>query len=114
MNLVPLSKYWAFQLGGWGTFALVNTFFAYSFDKLNDAESVQIYFGRLGIFVVLGLLVTHAMRFVIIKLNTLQKAFDKQIIQFLFITFCFSMIVSFFNVKLMAFYGWLSSSEMEV
>ena len=114
MNLVPLSKYWAFQLGGWGTFALVNTFFAYSFDKLNDAESVQIYFGRLGIFVVLGLLVTHAMRFVIIRLNTLQKAFDKQIIQFLFITFCFSMIVSFFNVKLMAFYGWLSSSEMEV
>ena len=114
MNLVPLSKYWAFQLGGWGTFALINTFFAYSFDKLNDSESVQIYFGRLGIFVVLGLLVTHAMRFVIIRLNTLQKAFDKQIIQFLFITFCFSMIVSFFNVKLMAFYGWLSSSEMEV
>lgn len=114
MNRVQLSRYWLFQLAGWGSFALINTFFAYSFDKLKDEQSVQVFFGRLGIFVVLGLLTTHLMRYSIIKLNILQKAFDKQILQFLLITFCFSLFTSFFNMKMLAYFKWLTSTEKEV
>lgn len=114
MNRVQLSRYWLFQLAGWGSFALINTFFAFFFDKLNDEQDVQLFFGRLGIFVVLGLLATHLMRFSIIKLNVLQKAFDKQILQFLVITFCFSLITSFFNIQTLAFFGWLTRTEGEV
>ncbi len=113
MNRVKLSRYLLFQLSGWGSFAFINTFFAYSFDKLNDAYDVQIFFGRLGIFVVLGLLATHLMRFVIIKLNILQKSFDNQILQFLIVTFSFSFLVSFFYMHLLSKFGWLNKNEKE-
>jgi sensor histidine kinase YesM len=75
---------------------------------------VLLFFGRLGIFVALGLVITHLMRFVIIRLNTLQQPFEKQILQFLLITFLFSIIVSYFNTKLLAYYGWLSSNEIQI
>lgn len=114
MNLVKLSRYWVFQLVGWGTFAFVNTFFAYTFDRLTDHQDIQLFFGRLGMFVALGLIATHVMRFVIIRLNILQKSFDKQIAQFLFLTFCISIIVSFFNTRLLHYYGWLFSKEVDI
>lgn len=101
MNRVRLSRYWLFQLSGWGGFALINTFFAYSFDKLSDEQSVQIFFARLGIFLFLGVLITHFMRFSIIRLNTLQKSFDKQILQFLLVTFVFAMVASYFDTELL-------------
>ena len=72
------SRYWIFQVTGWGLFALINVFFAYSFDKMGDAESRRIIFTRLGIFVLLGIVFTHIMRFVIIRMNTLQKPVEKQ------------------------------------
>ena len=114
MNRVSFSKYWVFQVAGWGAFALVNTFFAYSFDKLADKQDVFLFFGRLGIFVALGLVMTHLMRFVIIRLNTLQQPFDKQILQFLLITLFFSVVVSYFNTRLLAHYGWLSPNEIQI
>lgn len=114
MNRASFSRYWIFQIAGWGAFALVNTFFAYSFEKLADKQDVFLFFGRLGIFVALGLVITHLMRFVIIRLNTLQQPFDKQILQFLLITFLFSVIVSYFNTRLLGHYGWLSGNELQI
>jgi two-component system LytT family sensor kinase len=114
MTRVTRSRYWTFQIAGWGAFALVNTFFAYSFEKLADKQDVLLFFGRLGIFVALGLITTHLMRAVIIKLNTLQQPFEKQILQFLLITFFFSVVVSYFNTKLLAQYGWLSGNEIQI
>lgn len=114
MNRVKLSRYWVFQLVGWGTFAFVNSFFAYTFGRLADHQDVQLFFGRLGIFVALGLVATHIMRFVIIRLNILQKSFEKQILQFLFLTLCFSIIVSYFNAQLLYKFDWLFSNEVEI
>ena len=114
MSRVSLSKYWIFQVAGWGAFALLHIFFAYWFEKLNDKQDVLLFFGRLGFFVALGLAVTHAMRAVIIRLNTLQKPFEKQIFQFLVVTLLFSVIASFFNTKLLAYYGWLNSNEAQI
>lgn len=108
------SGYWAFQLAGWGAFALVLTFFAYLFEKLSDSQDVSFFFGRLGVFVVLGLVFTHLMRALIIRLNILQKSFDKQILQFLLITFLFSVSVSYFNTKLLLYYKWLNESETKI
>jgi two-component sensor histidine kinase len=113
MNQIKLSRYWLFQVAGWGGFALINIFFAKSFEKLEDAHEVQVFFGRLGIFVVLGLLSTHLMRFAIIRLNILQKSFDRQILQFLITTFFFSIFASFFDMKLLSYFGWLNRSEKE-
>jgi hypothetical protein len=54
------------------------------------------------------------MRAVIIRLNTLQKPFEKQIFQFFVVTLLFSIIASFFNTKLLAYYGWLNSNEAQI
>ena len=113
MNLVRFSRYGMFQLVGWGSFALVHTFFAYNFGSLMDEEGAQLFFGRLGVFVALGLLATHLMRFVIIRLNILQKSFEKQIFQFLFLTLSFAILVSFINAQLLYQFGWLNRNEAE-
>ncbi|GAA4335980.1 sensor histidine kinase [Flaviaesturariibacter amylovorans] len=107
MNLGKFSRYWFFQAAGWGSFAFINTFFAYSFDKLNNRADVEVYFGRLGIFILLGILATHAMRFVIIRVNVLQKSFDRQVAQFLLITFFFSTVASYFYMMALQDRTWL-------
>jgi hypothetical protein len=96
MNRLKLSRYWLFQLTGWGSFALVNTFFAYSFAAIDE-----LFLGRLGVFLILGILATHFMRFIIIRSNTLQKTFDKQVLQFLLITFLFSLLSSAGNIYML-------------
>src|SRR5688572_3377627 len=104
-------RYWLFQVLGWGLFALINVFFAYSFDKMEDAESRRIIFTRLGIFVLLGILFTHIMRYVIIRLNTLQKTVEKQVIHFLLISFFFSLVTAMFYMFACNRLGLLNEGE---
>jgi two-component system, LytTR family, sensor kinase len=101
MNRSGKSYYWLFQLGGWGSFAVINTFFAYSFDKLKDPQDIQVYFGRLGIFVLLGLVASHIMRLCIIRMNILQKNFNKQVLEFLMITVFFSLMAAFVYMNML-------------
>ena len=114
MNRVKLSRYWVFQLVGWGTFAFVNSFFAYTFGHLADEEAIKLFFGRMGMFMALGLVGTHIMRFVIILLNILQKSFEKQIFQFLFLTICFSIIASYFYAQILHQFNWLFNNEVGI
>jgi len=95
------SRYWLFQLGGWGLFALIQTFFAFSFDRLATVDDRIFFYGRLGIFVLLGLLFTHLMRMIIISLNVLQKSLEKQLLYFVFITFVFATAISFIDIELL-------------
>ena len=114
MNGVKLSRYWLFQLAGWGSFALIHLFFAYLFNVFAKQSEVEPFLGRLGVFIILGIIVTHLMRFVIIKLNVLQKSFDKQVIQFILITFLFSLLISAIDLTILAKYGWLKDNEKPV
>ena len=67
------TRYWLSQLGGWGLFALINIFFAYSFDKLGSPQERSDFYWRLVIFVVTGFILSHLMRYIIIGFNLLQK-----------------------------------------
>jgi len=89
-------QYWLFQLIGWGSFALINIFFAFSFDKLN-----QEFFWRLGVILVVGVVVSHMMREVIFRFGILQKNLNKQILQFFVLTFCLALIASFIAVEVL-------------
>jgi len=81
------SKYWLFQAGGWGGFALVNCFFALTFGKLTQ-EVVT----RMLIFMILGVIVTHAMRWLIQRLDLLLKPLNKQIVGFFLLTFFVAVV----------------------
>jgi two-component system, LytTR family, sensor kinase len=106
-------RYWLFQAVGWGLFAIINIFFNWSFDQMDTPAKRELVFGRLGIFVVLGILLTHVMRFVIIRWNVLQKKLERQILQFVFLTLIFSLIGSVFDMLLLIKQDWLLKKEME-
>ncbi len=89
-------QYWLFQLIGWGSFALINIFFAFSFDKLNPD-----YFWRLGIFIVIGLVISHIMREIITRVGILQKSLNKQVLQFFVLTFTLALIASFITIEIL-------------
>ncbi len=107
------ARYWLFQLIGWGGFTLINIFFAYSFDQLNTKKQVIEVLGRLGIFVALGLVLTHLMRLVIININLLQKKLEKQIGIFILITFLFSIVGAFYYTQVLQKYNLLNKRELE-
>lgn len=111
--LLGNSRYWIFQAVGWGGFALVNSFFAYSFDQFKTKADLVQFVGRMGIFVVLGIIMTHLMRLVIINLELLQKKLEKQLLQFIVITIVFSVIGSIFNVRLLIEFDWLIQRERD-
>ncbi len=94
-------RYWLFQLGGWGLFALINIFFAFSFDKLNNVEARMFFFTRLSIFVVMGILITHLMRSIILGFNFLQQKLEKQLLYFIIATLVFALLISSINIELL-------------
>lgn len=106
-------RYWIFQVIGWGGFALISIFFAYSFDQLKTKADVELVLGRIGFFVGLGLILTHLMRMVIISLNVLQKKLERQLLIFLLITFVFSVTGAFFNTELLQQFNLFNKREKE-
>lgn len=101
------TRYWLFQLIGWGSFALINTFFAFSFDRLTSD-----FFKRLGVFLVLGIFFSHLMRIIIIRFGLLQKSLNKQILQFFIITFCLAILVSYINVEALISFHLIKDDEV--
>lgn len=102
-------QYWTFQLIGWGSFAVINTFFAFSYDKLNAK-----FFTRLGIFIFLGILISHAMREVLTRIGTLQKNLNIQVFQFFILTFSLAVLASYMNVEAVTAMHLLRGEEQEL
>lgn len=81
-------QYWLFQAFGWGIFALINTFFAVTFDQFNDRFMI-----RVGIFIILGIAFTHLMRWIIHQTGLLLRPLNRQIAGFVFLTFLISIAI---------------------
>ncbi len=99
-------KYWLFQLIGWGSFALINIFFAFSFDKLSPD-----YFRRLAVFLLIGVAFSHIMRELIIRFSILQKNLKKQVIIFLLLTLVMALAASYLRLETVSRTGLLSEDE---
>ncbi|MEO5562327.1 MAG: hypothetical protein ABIR18_02805, partial [Chitinophagaceae bacterium] len=84
-----ISRYWLCQIFGWGTFASVSVFFAVTFDRFS-----KLFYTRLGIFIVLGIIFTHIMRWVIHETDLLLKTLNRQIIGFVLLTFITAVVVA--------------------
>ncbi|MBK5271671.1 MAG: histidine kinase [Bacteroidia bacterium] len=108
------SRYWLFQACGWGAFILIHLFFTWSFDKMQTAKDRSLFFGQIGIFILLGVLITHIMRIVIIRINLLQKRLEKQIWQFILLTSFFAFIGSYFDILLLRKFELLTKGQEEM
>ncbi len=89
MMKIRIPEYWIYQIIGWGLFIFINVFFAITFDKFNE-EVIE----RLAIFVGLGAIFSHVMRYAIKQSNLLLKPLNQQLVGFVFITVIFSFAVS--------------------
>lgn len=89
-----ISKYWLCQIGGWSTYIIVWTFF---YLTLRTQEQPH-FFEVLMLDAVLGIVTTHFMRFVIIKLGFLKKPLDKQIVYMFLTTLAFSFLFGFASI----------------
>jgi two-component system, LytTR family, sensor kinase len=85
-----ISAYWWCQAVGWGGNTLMNFFFAWNFRREIDVSFVI----RSFMLAFLGLMFTHLMRWVLLKLNILQKNFERQIFYFIALTIGFSILYS--------------------
>ena len=103
------AQYWTFQLIGWGSFAIINTFFAFSFDKISP-----LFFKRLLIFLLLGIIFSHIMREVINRLGILQKNLNKQVFQFFILTFCLALLTSYISIEVVTGFKLLRADEKEL
>ncbi len=103
------ARYWLFQAIGWGSFALIFTFFAFSFGQVKLE-----FFQRLGVFVCLGIIFSHFMRVLIIRLGLLQKSLNKQILQFCIITVCLAFIISFFYIEILQATNLLKTDDVNI
>jgi len=106
-------RYWLLQAIGWGSFAVINVLFAYSFDKLESVADRHLVFWRLGIFVLLGVVLSHVMRYMIIGMNVLQQKLERQLLSFIAITLLFSLVGSYFNMLLLIRNDLLNKNEKE-
>ena len=84
-------RYWACQFFGWGIFALINLFFAFVFEQIDDNG---ILFCRLLFFVEVGLILSHLMRATIKGNSLLLRPINHQIILFLVLTLFYSVVIS--------------------
>src|SRR5688500_11490841 len=107
-------QYWLFQMTGWGSFILVHLFFNWSLGKIQTANDRSLFFSKIGIFIALGLVLTHIMRFIIIRLNILQHKLERQILQFVLITIIFAYLGACADFLLRQRFELLSKNEGEL
>lgn len=84
-----ISRYWGFQLAGWGLFAALNIFFAFLFNKYNS-----VLIERLVFDLEMGILFTHIMREIIRRSELLLKNLQQQIVIFIILTLVFSLLIA--------------------
>jgi sensor histidine kinase YesM len=104
-----ISKYWLFQLLGWGTFIAINTFFAVTFSQID-----RVYIGRLIIFVGIGLIMSHLMRTLVKRNSLLSKSLAYQIIGFILISLVFALIIGIIEAKVINWAGLEYKEELKL
>ena len=112
--LLGKPRYWMFQGIGWGSFVLLHLFFNWSLGKIQTHDDRVLFFSKIGVFIMVGLMVTHIMRFFIIRLNLLQKKLERQILQFILLTAVFSFLGAYSDFLLRHRLELLSKNEGEL
>lgn len=98
------SYYWMCQLGGWGFYVLLYTFYYYTINYYYS--DYPYYFHTVFCEAITGLVISHLMRTVIKESKLLQLTIQKQIIWMVIITVGFGLIYSSVVVTVESLMGW--------
>jgi sensor histidine kinase YesM len=83
-----ISKYWLFQLLGWGMFVGINIFFAVTYNLFDN-----LFITRLTVYLVVGLVMSHLMRIAIHRLSLMNRPVNYQLIGFVLLSVLFAALV---------------------
>ena len=89
-----ISTYWLCQIGGWSSYYIVYTFFYFTIRTQPQPHFFEIVL----IDALLGLIITHGMRYIIKSSNFFSKSQSKQIVSFLVTTLLFAFCYAFLMV----------------
>lgn len=103
--------YWTFQAIGWGSFCLINTFFAFSFDKIDEEGK---FYKHLLIFLFLGVMISHLMREVIMRVGILQKNLKREVVLFVGLTLVMAILASFLKLETVIRLELLNSNDEQI
>jgi two-component sensor histidine kinase len=92
--------YWWCQIGGWFSYGLTMIFFAYIF----DSKPNPIFYPRLGITIVTGILFTHLLRTLLVQFK-LRPPFPIQ--KWWLLLLLFSSVVVFYSLTNSALVEWV-------
>jgi two-component system, LytTR family, sensor kinase len=106
--------YWLFQFLGWTAFLLIQLFFFWSYSRYAPRIDWNLSFTKMGISTSIGLVITHLMRLVIIRLKLLDKKLKSQIVSFFILSSVFSLICGFFEIELLQLTSLISPQEKMV
>ena len=106
--------YWIFQLFGWGAFFLLHLFFAWFYGKLETDADRQLFIARSAGFVLIGFIVTHFMRIIILKFEILSKKPQQQIAAFFLLTLVMAFVCGLIEHNVFSFLHILSPREAEI
>ncbi|CAN5709748.1 histidine kinase [soil metagenome] len=105
-----LSKYWLCQLGGWGTNFMITVFYYLNLSN----RKIDNFFILITISVILGILVTHIMRMVIMEYKFLEKTINQQIVIFILVTILFAIIYACADVGIERIFDLRDKSAPEI
>ena len=101
-----MTRYWAFQLAGWGGFCLINVLNAFVFWRFQVEMLCRLLF-----FVEIGILCSHMMRASIRKNEVLIKPVNYQILLLLVFTLLYSVIFSAVQTPFERYYEFYPTSK---
>lgn len=110
--IIGKRHYWLLQLSGWGFFFLWHIFGAWSFDKMSIPSERLLTIQRAAGFSILGLLMTHSLRIVILKLSIFTKKAATQIWIILALTLLTSCVAGIVEMIVYKQLGLLSKGEI--
>ena len=84
-----LNRYWVFQFGGWGLFALINIFFSIVFKQYDE-----VAFQRIVFYTEAGIIISHLMRETVQITGIMLKPIKQQIVSFVLFTLIFGFVTA--------------------
>jgi two-component system LytT family sensor kinase len=100
------SRYWIFQVVGWGVCALINLFFAFVFNQIDEDG---ILFCRVLFFIEIGIILSHFMRSTIKTNNLLIRPINQQIVLFLILTLLYAVAIALAQSLFESYYKLIMS-----
>jgi two-component system, LytTR family, sensor kinase len=101
-----MTRYWVFQLIGWGGFCLINVLNAVLFGRFQAEMLYRVIF-----FVEVGFISSHLMRFSIRKNEVLLKTVNLQIASLLLLTLMYSVLFAAVQTPFDRFYQYYPTAK---